>query len=436
MTSTSNFRLGFPRLAFSGEILVPSRVALMPSAPLGLSEHTEVFGSPVAYYGQLNRLKAQLGNAEILGRGGAGFPLSQKIAAYETYGPKLIVVANASESEPLVHKDAALMARHVHLVVDGLAILGSALGAKTVFVHLKDGRDQMQARLEEALEERRGLDPFKIKVSKSTPGIGYVSGVEGAVISSINGSGGKPLYLPDRPIAKGVQRKPTLLANIESLAQLAMLTRYGANWFAQYGGSKDAGTRLITLTLPNGSHRILEVAPGTRVGEILTILEISRKSLTSGLIGGYFGQLIDIETLWDLELDQTVLRSRGLSLGAGIIALSESCPLEEASGIISYLASQSSGQCGPCYMGLPSLAEVFDSLAKSSLKARKLHEIERIGSQIIGRGGCAMPDGAVLLARSALARFSSEVRVHQSGGCSYPKAGMLLTSEKRLQRSL
>ena len=410
----------FPRLAFGGRVVGSGNIALMPSSKVLLSEHGSVFGSPQPYFFNLHHLKKQLSENELHGRGGAAFPLSRKLAGYEPYRGKLIVVANGSEGEYLSRKDEQLIARHPHLVLDGLSILGSALDAKAGYVHVKASKTSSQRILQEALLERTGLDPFRIEISLTASEVGYVAGSESAVVSAINHQGGLPIYLPDRPMVRGVKKRPTLIANVETLAHLALLARFGSDWFSSIGSAGDSGTRLLTVSLPNRSFGVVEVVAGTEFSEIFEALGVSRSQTSCGLLGGYFGQLVDTDKLWSLRASHAFLKEAGFSLGAGVIALAEGCPIAEVSAILEYLASESAGQCGPCYMGLPELAKTWRELASGRVNSNSLSRIVDLCDQISGRGGCAMPDGAVLLARTSLSRFRPELLSHQSGSCNYP----------------
>ncbi len=416
---SDNSRYSFPRLAYGGKVSSSNRIAAIPSSTIHFSEHVSVFGSVEPYLGKLHHLKTQLSENELLGRGGAAFPLSKKIAGYEKHRGKVVVVANGSEGEYLSRKDEALLARHPHLVLDGLSILGSALDAKMGFIHLKSSKEASIRIVQEAIAERRGVDPFRIEVSTTVAGVGYVAGSETAVISAINRQGGLPLYMPERPIVRGVRRRPTLMANVETLAHLALLARFGSHWFSSIGTENDSGTRLITLWLPSGSYRVLEVVAGTEFAEIFQAMGISREQVSCGLLGGYFGQLIDSDKLWTLRASQSFLKSAGFSFGAGVVALAEGCPISETARIINYLAKESAGQCGPCYLGLPELAKTWKSLASDNVTAASISRVDELCDELAGRGGCAMPDGAVLLARTSLRRFRSELLEHQGGRCSY-----------------
>lgn len=421
-------KYSFPRLAYGGT--VGSRgVAVMPSATMSLTEHLAIFGKPDPYYHSLHHLKKQLEKSEIHGRGGAGFPLSRKIAGFENFQGKVIVVANGSEGEYLSHKDETLMIRHPHLVLDGLAMLSSAFDSRLAYVHLEVSKVRVRQAVEKALAERRGLDPMRIEITTTMPGVGYIAGSESAVISAINRQGGRPTYLPDRPILRGVRKRPTLIANVETLAQLALLARFGATWFTSIGYAGDSGTRLLTVSLPDGGYSVVEVVAGTSFNEVLSLVGVQPDQVSCGLLGGYFGQVLSTDRLWSLRASQSFLREAGLSLGAGVIALAEGCPVAETARIIEYLAGESAGQCGPCYFGLPELARVWQEMASGKVSASSLNRASELCDQIVGRGGCAMPDGAVLLSRSSLNGFLSEILSHQSGTCTFSKStGTLVPS--------
>ncbi|TAN29800.1 MAG: hypothetical protein EPN30_01800, partial [Actinomycetota bacterium] len=409
----------FPRLAYGGWTSASRTVAVMPAATISFSEHLSIFGNPEPYFPSIHHLKRLLDENELHGRGGAAFPLSQKLRGYERHIGEVVLIANGCEGEHLSHKDEMLINRHPHLVLDGLAILGSALRAKAGYVHLKASKTSLQSVVKKALAERTPLNPFKIEVSTSAPGIGYVAGAETAVISAINRQGGRPIYLPERPIVRGVKKQPTLIANVETLAHLALLARFGSRWFSSVGIAEDSGTRLLTTTLPDGSYTVVEVAAGTQFGEVFAALGVELGQVSCGLLGGYFGQMVDAEKLWSLRASQAFLKKSGFSLGAGVVALASGCPIDEIAAVLKYLAGQTSGQCGPCYLGLPELARAWTDLRPGGASSKSISRVSELCDEIVGRGACAMPDGAVLLARSSLSRFRAEMLLHQSGRCGY-----------------
>lgn len=413
----------FPRLAVGGQVLLERKVAVMPLGTMSFKDHLALLGSAEPYFNSLHHIKKHLAQCEIYGRGGAAFPLSRKLAAYEPYKGKLIVVANGSESEYLSQKDAALLVRHPHLVLDGLSILSSALGAKSAYIHLKSAQSSTFEMVERALGERGEFDPVTIELSLADSEVGYPGGVESAVISSISGMGGKPIYIPRRPILRGIKRRPTMISNVETLAQLALLARFGGSWFSAVGGGNEAGTRLMTVASPDGIAKVVEVVAGTPFSEVFDALSIYRDSVKCGLLGGYFGQLLDADKLWSLHASMHKMKEMGVSLGAGVVALSQRCPLVETAQILKYLANQTSGQCGPCYMGLPELASLWWELSTARVSQKLIDRIIKVGEQIKGRGGCAMPDGAVMLSVASLANFKQELFNHQGSGCTLSAAG-------------
>ena len=424
--SAQDYSKSFPRLGYGGAEIINSKASFLGSGTLKWDKHLSLLGSAEPYFGSIHHLKRQLAETEIYGRGGAAFPLSKKIEAYQRFSGNVVIVANGSESEFLSRKDAALLTRHPHLVLDGLTILATSLGATAGYIHLKYGNSDLQAIVSAALVERNGFDPIRIELSVSNPSVGYPSGVESAVISAVDGSGGKPIYLPDRPIVKGIKRRPTLVSNVETLAQLALLARFGAEWFSGIGSSSEFGSRLLTITNSVGTAAVVEVASGINLSELLNALSINLENNNSVLIGGYFGRLVHPMQLKDLTVSAPAFKDLGLGLGAGVIAVSTCCPLMDTSRIIEYLASQSSGQCGPCFNGLPALAVLWNALSRPSSSPDIVNEITRVSALVMGRGGCAMPDGAVILSKSSLAYFKSEVIVHQQGGCSFPTADSYL----------
>jgi NADH:ubiquinone oxidoreductase subunit F (NADH-binding) len=167
---------------------------------------------------------------------------------------------------------------------------------------------------------------------------------------------------------------------------------------------------------------VYEVPFGTPLEHLITIAGGARAPLQAILVGGYHGGWVAPNA----ALSVAALRPYGATPGAGVIlALPVGrCGLVETAAILTYLAEQSAGQCGPCRIGLPNLADVFGRLARSDWNQRPTAQIERLAALVTGRGACHHPDGTARLAGSALRMFGHEVALHQAGRCSVPRTGM------------
>jgi NADH:ubiquinone oxidoreductase subunit F (NADH-binding) len=344
------------------------------------------------------------------GRGGAGFAAWQKLASVPADGRRPVIIANGAEGEPLSQKDAALLHSAPHLVIDGTLIAGHGLGAREL--HLYAGTAQL-APVARALKER-GEARIHLHEAPDT----FIAGEATAVVSAISGGLPIPRDRIERLTNSGLNGRPTLVHNVETLAHLALISRFGSAWFRSAGTGSAPGTRLITLSGNTAGPRVYEIPTGVRLTEILVGTGLDLHSVRAALVGGYHGTWLAADQL-DAPLSKEGLAPLGARTGAGIIMTlgSGSCGLAATADILSYLAGQSARQCGPCTNGLPSISSLFARLAYGDTNGKLPQEISRLAALVTGRGSCAHPDGTARLALSALMAFASDVETHLHGRC-------------------
>jgi len=349
-----------------------------------------------------------LARAGLTGHGGAGFPTWRKLAAVVATGRPPVVVANAAEGEPASGKDRELLARVPHLVLDGLQLVADAVGARDVYFY--------GAGVEAALAQRARWDRRRVTVVP-TPDR-FVAGEESAVVAAVEGREAWPRDKTVRIGQSGVRGRPTLVQNVETLAHVALIARYGAPWFRQLGLPDEPGTFLATLSGAVARPGVHEAPYGVPLGELLAAAGGPVEPLQAVLVGGYHGAWVPPDPA--LPISRAGLRGFGASPGAGVVvALPASvCGLAAAARITGYLAGQSARQCGPCVNGLPRLADTLARLADRSPDPRLPAEVARIADLVAGRGACHHPDGTVRLVRSTLSTFDNEVRWHLAGRCT------------------
>jgi NADH:ubiquinone oxidoreductase subunit F (NADH-binding) len=262
--------------------------------------------------------------------------------------------------------------------------------------------------------QRAGLDSVPVEVHELPHR--YVSSEETALVHWLNGGDARPTAIPPRPFERGVRKRPTLIDNVETLAHVALIARYGPAWFRQAGHAGAPGTMLTTVSGAVGEPGIYEIAGGTRVGEVLATARASPDT-EALLIGGYFGTWHPMSQVTSLQFTREDLSSAGASPGAGVLfALpAEACGLSEAARILCYLSDEAAQQCGPCMFGLPAIADDLSQLAAGRPDGDPLDRLQRRFRQISGRGACRHPDGAVRMAASALTAFAADARAHSRG---------------------
>jgi NADH:ubiquinone oxidoreductase subunit F (NADH-binding) len=370
------------------ELPMNSPYRLLPRDPAGAS-----FAAHLDRYGPLPELDGrraallvdEVERSGLSGRGGAGFPTAVKLRTVAA-GRRPVVVANGTEGEP--------------------AYLAVARGAGSA-----------HAALAAALAERPDARSIQLVDVPDR----FVAGEESALVNRLNGGEAKPTFTPPRPFEKGVSGRRTLVQNVETLANVGLIARYGGDWYRERGTRTDPGTALVTVRGGVGRPGVVEVELGTPIARIVERCGGLTEPARALLVGGYFGTWIDAGPNLELPLADSALRPLGAALGARTIAVlpQSACGLAETARIARYLAGESAGQCGPCVFGLPAVAQALETVVASAPDARAaLDRLPRLSRQITGRGACAHPDGALRLVDSALRVFTPELDRHLGGRCS------------------
>ena len=379
-----------------------------------LTEHQKRLGRRPQGTGHLIDV---LRDSGLRGRGGAWFPTWRKWSAVrESSDGHAVVVVNGHEGEPLSAKDRVLLQMRPHLVLDGAALAAEALGASQVVVYLSRSSKETDQAVRRAVEERRVLDEPPVGVERTAHR--YVAGESSAVVSRASGSQSKPRFTLVRMAEKGVDDRPTLVQNAETLAHVAMIARHGPAWFRQLGTEASPGTTLMTLTGNVKRPGVYEVDLRATVGAVVRETGGTVSPPAGALLGGYFGSWLAPAALDALPLDVDVLRSRhGAAFGCGILAVlpQGGCAIVEATRILAYLAAESAGQCGPCVNGLAALAETMGRVSSSSAELGDIENVMRWVDMVKGRGACHHPDGAVGQLHSALCVFKEHLHAHLIG---------------------
>ncbi len=418
------------RAGAAGDRLPAGRLPRLVAAgaPLGLQAHLSRYG-PLPLTGPAGAaspagLIAQVERAGLTGRGGAAFPTARKMRAVTGAGRRgrrrggAVLIANGAEAEPASAKDSILLRQSPHLVLDGIALAAGAVGAATAYLCV-DGTDPRRVEgLLAAVSERQqaGLAEAAVRVV-AVPG-GFVASEESALVNFLNGGPAVPVYVPPRPFERGVGGQATLVNNVETLAHLALIARYGPEWFGAVGTLEAPGSALVTIGGAVGRPGVYEIALGRPAGELIELAGGPAEPLQAILAGGYFGGWLALPAAAAVPVSPPGLRSAGGSFGAGVlIALPAACcGLAETARVLRYLAGQSAGQCGPCTFGLPAIADALAHLAWQGRDERAAEWLRYLLPLVDKRGACHFPDGAVALVASALRVFADDLHQHLSHG--------------------
>jgi NADH:ubiquinone oxidoreductase subunit F (NADH-binding) len=376
------------------------------------------FDEHIAAYGRLEPagpvLIDTLEASGLRGRGGGGFPTGQKLASVADVRGRPVVVVNATEGEPASGKDRALLRTSPHLVLDGAAAVAAAIDAREVIVAVGRRAKNEIAIVIAALRERR--DPVSWQVTDIVDG--FVVGEETALLNALAGKPAKPSLKPPYPYERGLRGAPTLVQNAETLAHVALIARFGAQWFRSCGTEAEPGTALVTVSGSIARPGVYEIELGSRLSALLTETGGATEQLGAVLVGGYFGG-------WTRDAELELTSAAGLGAGVIVAFPRAACGLRESARVARYLAGESAGQCGPCVHGLNALASGLEAVARGRGHDDR-SRLARWATEVAGRGACHHPDGAARFVQSTLTTFEDEVLLHlQSGRCSGTERNVL-----------
>lgn len=365
---------------------------------------------------ELDRLLDDVEQAGVRGRGGAAFPIARKLATVRAAGGG-VVVANGEEGEPASVKDRWLLRHRPHLVLDGLRLAAGMVGSEDLHVYVSDRASA--ASIERAIDELVQSSEHQAWARQLTVTVvepAYVAGEETAVVQALNGGPALPTDKPPRPFEQGVGRHPTLVSNVETLANLPIVKRMGHARYREEGTDSSPGTFLLTLT--GRSTGLYEVPYGLTLRTVLTWLGNDLRDVTGLLMGGYFSGVAGADVL-DVPLDYDAMRAVGTGLGCGAVGVlfADDCPVAVSAEVMAYFARETAGQCGSCFNGTAAMSAVLGALVDRRAEPSDVERLRHWSTFLPGRGACGTLDGATNIAASLLRTFPAAVTTHLEGRC-------------------
>ena len=366
----------------------------------------------------------------LKGRGGAGFPVGRKwkVAAETAVTPRHIV-CNAGEDEPGSFKDRTLIECRPHLILEGAILAARAIDAEEVHFYINENYNDCLDRLTEAIDQARQagyLGSLKTFIYRA-PTV-YVAGEDSAALEVIEGRAAKPRQKPPYPAAVGLFGKPTVVNNVETLANVPLILRNGAAWFRGYGTAESPGTMIFCLGDEMSAPGAYELPLGTPLRELYERAGgglKNGKELKAILPGGPSCAFLTKDQL-DVAMDPESLKRAGSTLGCGVMRFypEDRCMVEETLAIAKFFARESCGQCAACRMETGMLATIMERIASGKGDAALFDQFQKIIDFNRGKGYCAlvnMPGPPIL---SALRLFRDEFDEHaRTGSCGRQHVG-------------
>ncbi|OMC45174.1 NADH dehydrogenase [Mycobacterium sp. IS-2888] len=365
------------------------------------------------------QLLAEVESSGLVGRGGAAFPLAVKLRTVRDNGRLAggtVVVANGEEGEPASVKDRWLLRNRPHLALDGLRLAAAIVAADRTYMYVSDPESahSVQAALGEVEPNAFG----GVTVDLITVQPGYVAGEETAAVRMINGGPAKPTDKPPRPFEAGVGGRPTLVSNVETLANLPYLQRHGSAAFRSQGTPLSSGTFLATITGAGRPPALYELPHGIPFTELLALHGVSPDQVRGALLGGYFSGFLNRDVL-ETTLDHETMRRFGSGLGCGAITvITDDCPVAVAASVLAYFDRENADQCGSCFNGTAAMAAAAGALRDGAATAEDVDRLRRWSVVLRGRGACATLDAATNVAATLLKQFPDDVARHLDGSCT------------------
>ncbi|HEY6011767.1 MAG TPA: NADH-quinone oxidoreductase subunit NuoF, partial [Nitrospirota bacterium] len=369
---------------------------------------------------------AALKESGLRGRGGAGFPAFKKWElCRNASGEQKYVVCNADEGDPGAFMDRSVVEGNPHAVIEGMIIGAYAIGAPYGYVYIRAEYPLAVERLHLAIKQAKergflgknilgkGMD-FSIKVKLGAGA--FVCGEETALIASIEGKRGQPRAKPPFPVQKGLWGYPTIINNVETLANVPYITRKGAAWYAAMGTEKSKGTKVFALTGKIQNSGLIEVPMGIPLREVIYDIgggiEGGRK-LKAVQTGGPSGGCIPANIV-DTTLDYESLGKVGSIMGSGgMVVLDETdCMVNVAKYFLQFTQSESCGKCVPCRVGTKRLLEILTRITEGKGREGDIDLLESLSSDVKTSSLCGLGQSAPNPVLSTIKYYRDEYEAH------------------------
>ncbi len=400
---------------------------------------------------------AEIETSGLQGRGGAGFPTGRKWSFVRAArGTPKYVICNADESEPGTFKDRLVLEGDPFSIIEAMSIAAYAVGASEGYIYVRGEYQLAYGRLEHAIEQarERGLlgedilgSKFSFDIHVHAGAGAYICGEETALIESIEGKKGQPRARPPYPPTYGLWGKPTVVNNVETLANVPHIIRNGGEWYHQFGTEKSRGTKVYTILGNVNFTGVIEVPLGITLREVI---EIYGKGMKKGAklklvqTGGSSGSIIPA-SLQDTPMDFESYRKAGASLGSGALLICDenTCVVDLAKVLMQFFRFECCAKCTPCRIGTQQLYQIITEISEGRGTIESLDELLEMGQDMELLSNCGLGQTASVAVRDILKHFRIEVEEHilerrcRAGVCNIPELSprerMLIPDKEQAQ---
>jgi len=370
----------------------------------------------------INEIKA----SGLRGRGGAGFPTGLKWGFVAgTPGTKKYVICNADESEPGTFKDRLILEGDPHSVIEAMAIAAYSVGSDEGIIYIRGEYLLAQERLKKAIQQAHeygmlgknifGTD-FCFDIHVHAGAGAYICGEETALIESIEGKRGEPRPRPPYPTTHGLWGKPTLVNNVETLANVPAIIRNGAKWYRSFGTPSSPGTKVYTILGNVNVTGLIEVPMGITLREVIAIYAKGMKNNVSFKVaqtGGSSGSIIPA-SLQDTPMDFDSFSNAGVSLGSGALLICDenTCVVDLAKVLQNFFRKESCSKCNPCRIGNERAYQILENISQGTGTMADLDDLATISDNMTEMSNCGLGQTAGTPVRDILNHFRAEVEAH------------------------
>ena len=370
-----------------------------------------------AYTMQPDSIIEEVKKSNLRGLGGAGFPAGMKWSFIPKDKRPAYLVINADEGEPGTFKDKYILAKDPHMLIEGILITCYTMNIQRAYIYIRGEYITEYRILTGAINESQKAGYLKnIEIIVHQGAGAYICGEETALLESLEGKKGQPRLKPPFPAVVGLFNRPTIINNVETIAQIPHIILNGAEWFSALGCPRNGGTRIFSISGHVNKPGIYELPMGIPLRKI--IYEHAggmrdNRALKAVIPGGSSASILKADEI-DVPMDFDSLKKIGSMAGSGgIIVMDETTCIVDALYVVTrFYSEESCGQCSPCREGTGWAEKILERIMRGQGRVEDAQQLRRIADNMAGRTICALADAAAMPINSYIQKFYNEFEYH------------------------